>query len=277
MGKMGWTVGISGKREDLVLLGRIYMDEPKITFQGPNVYLESERFDEFGNPDISDDAVVTGQVKTGGAPDNTYGEVYKKGRLLISRIRASELPNIDHSHPPALDGLLITPGGHPHVFIKTESSYQGANQSPAPINFSPGSTETIDEYSDSDIDKIDEYHEDLYIELPEKDDKSDELIRLVDNEYSWVNLYRVWEWIKKETDDSMRESWESEIDKDIHGKDGFKNTAQSPEALGPQARHVKSDGGPPDDPMSYTEAVELIHQLVVRYLIHRYKQVGRKK
>ena len=105
-----------------------------------------------------------------------------------------------------------------------------------------------------------------YTQLALKDDKVQELMELRGNGDHWANLYRMYEYIQDniESQDNIVEhgSW-SASEKDL-----FKHTANSPEAIGHEARH--GAGGPaPSDPMDHAKAKALIDSLIENWLRHR--------
>lgn len=212
-----------------------------------HAFLETERFAELEEP----------------------ADVNKEGKRLMSCIRTSELQNIDSDHPPALDGVVIYPDGNPYLFFDLNSSRPSC--SIAGVTFVEN-TNTITEtgYNCTDIQESssssDIPHEELYIELPDKDEKAKELIQVVDNGYNWTNLYRVYEYIRNEVGNPSQNSWIDKSDENL-----FTHTANSPEALGHQARHAKPIPAP-DDPMSHAEAVALIHTIIREFLEDRHQQ-----
>jgi len=94
-----------------------------------------------------------------------------------------------------------------------------------------------------------------------------ELAELLDNGDSWVNLYRIYEFIQaniQDDDNIVEQGWWSASEKDL-----FKHTANSRDALGTDARHAKDQIPAPETPMSHEEAKRLIETLVERWLQHR--------
>ncbi|WP_143824996.1 hypothetical protein [Natrinema ejinorense] len=247
---MGWKVRLAGQRNDLILLGCIYTDEPQITFTDTHAFLESNRFNEFEEPST----------------------VLEEGKKLMCSMRASVLGSIDTVHPPAADNVVILPDGSPHV-IHTLSPSQRTDTVPVVTNISD--TNTVRDLGSNceEIKQVeglpDLEYENLYIDLPEQDQKSSELIQLIDNGYDWVNLYRVYEWVRDEIGTNpSKNSWISEGDEDL-----FTRTANSPEALGTQARHADSNPArEPDDPMSRDKAVQLIYDVSREFLKERYNR-----
>jgi len=78
------------------------------------------------------------------------------------------------------------------------------------------------------------------------------LNRLKQQPLDWVNLFRIYEIIKKDAG-KMILKWatQGEIK-------NFSHTAQSPEAIGSQARHGIETSTPPTNPMSFDKAKDLI-------------------
>jgi len=106
-----------------------------------------------------------------------------------------------------------------------------------------------------------------YTQLALKDDKVQELMDLRDNGNRWANLYRIYEYIQaniEAEDNIVEQGWWSESEKDL-----FKRTANSPEAIGYEARHGDTRVSAPSDPMDHAEAKSLIDSLINDWLRHR--------
>lgn len=104
-------------------------------------------------------------------------------------------------------------------------------------------------------------------QLAAKDDKVRELVGLLDKGDDWVNLYRIYEFIQANIDGDEnivdRGWWSS------NEKDRFKQTANSRDAIGDDARHGQERIPAPDNPMNYSEAKTLVDSLIRNWLEHR--------
>jgi hypothetical protein len=156
-------------------------------------------------------------------------------------------------YPPVLSGKSSPPEGGTHLPFQE-----------APRSGSRG------ESVDYEIGINKETYQNLFVDLPEHDRKSAELISVLDMRYDWVDLYWVYEWIQEEVGNPHDRGW---IPKDK--EDLFTRTAQSREVLGTDARH--GDLNPdraPEDPMEWEDAIELVHTIVAKYLERRLERVN---
>jgi len=98
------------------------------------------------------------------------------------------------------------------------------------------------------------------------DEKVRRVVELLDRDDSWVNLYRIYEYIQDSTDGEniVRREWWSGNQKNL-----FKQTANSRGAIGDEARHGSEQIPPPDEPMTHNEATRLVNTLVDEWLQHR--------
>lgn len=81
-------------------------------------------------------------------------------------------------------------------------------------------------------------------------------------EHKWINLYKVYEIVKK--DAGKKDKIEQWITKDKIRQ--FKHTANSQSAIGDDARHGVDQNDPPKEPMAESEAEALIRNLVKQWL-----------
>lgn len=87
---------------------------------------------------------------------------------------------------------------------------------------------------------------------------------------SWVGLYRILEAIESDLPKGgVLARFGPTINSDVRR---FKHTANSPTAIGIQARHGKQTSLPPANPMQLEEAQRLIRAIAVRWLQSRYSQ-----
>lgn len=100
-----------------------------------------------------------------------------------------------------------------------------------------------------------------------EDDRVADLVDILEQGDSWVNLYRVYEFIQDniDADDNIvDQGWWTQQE-----KNQFKRTANSRDAIGDDARHGNQRIPSPNEPMSHGEAKQLIWTLIDRWLQHR--------
>lgn len=100
--------------------------------------------------------------------------------------------------------------------------------------------------------------------------EEDEIVKNVfrqfrDFEHNWINLYKVYEIVKK---DAGKKNKIDRIEQWITNKkiSQFTHTANSQSASGDDARHGVDHNDPPKEPMSLSEAVALIRNLLKQWL-----------
>ncbi len=96
-----------------------------------------------------------------------------------------------------------------------------------------------------------------WVELSKKDPHVAWVLRLIGYDFeTWSGLYKIYEAIEADVGNIPRKGWctKTELRK-------FKQTANSPEALGVHARHGKVIQAPPD-PVSLSSAKSLIRRLL---------------
>lgn len=80
---------------------------------------------------------------------------------------------------------------------------------------------------------------------------------LVDDNLKWDDLYRIFELVEKNNGNTItKEGWTN------REKSLFTQTANSFAAIGIESRHMKNDSIPPENPMTFSEAEELIVKLL---------------
>ena len=98
--------------------------------------------------------------------------------------------------------------------------------------------------------------------LAEEDEIVKNVFRqITDFEHNWINLYKVYEIVNKDAGKKKIEQW---ITKDKIRQ--FKHTANSQSAIGDDARHGVDRNYPPKEPLSLSEAVALIRNLLQKWL-----------
>jgi hypothetical protein len=103
----------------------------------------------------------------------------------------------------------------------------------------------------------------IWAAIAEYDEKVHQALRFwAKDPDDWGNLFKIWEVIESDLgSDIFRHGWASK--KEV---ERFTHTANSPEALGDEARHAKKRGQPPAKPMTIGEAKQLINGLLVKWI-----------
>ena len=100
-----------------------------------------------------------------------------------------------------------------------------------------------------------------WMKLAEEDEIVKNVFRLITEfEPNWINLYKVYEIVKKDAGKKKIEQWtKNKISQ-------FTHTANSQSAIGDDARHGVDRSDPPKEPMSISEAEALIRNLLQKWL-----------
>ncbi|MEG4580238.1 hypothetical protein QUA71_11580 [Microcoleus sp. MON1_C5] len=100
-----------------------------------------------------------------------------------------------------------------------------------------------------------------WMKLAEEDEIVKNVFRqITEFEPNWINLYKVYEIVKKDAGKKKIEQWtKNKISQ-------FTHTANSQSAIGDDARHGVDHSDPPKEPMSLSEAEALIRNLVQTWL-----------
>lgn len=107
---------------------------------------------------------------------------------------------------------------------------------------------------------------DSWKKLAEEDEIVKNVFRLFrEFEHNWINLYKIYEIVKK---DAGKKNNIDRIEQWITKKkiSQFTHTANSQSAIGDDARHGVDHNDPPKEPMSLSEAVVLIKNLLKQWL-----------
>ncbi len=105
--------------------------------------------------------------------------------------------------------------------------------------------------------------------LSKRDAHVKNALRLIENDFeTWYGLYKVFEIIREDAGNIVKRGWcaEAELKR-------FTQTANSPNALGVNARHAKAIPAPPD-PMSLSSAKSFIQKLMNAWLKEKKVQHG---
>jgi hypothetical protein len=121
---------------------------------------------------------------------------------------------------------------------------------------------------DSDGNVVEEIHPadevPVWVSLGLKDEAVEKVFRLFGLQHDWVGLYRIYEVIEHDAggiDAIANNDWARKSSLKL-----FKHTANSPGAIGDDARHGKEASAPPPKPMLLSEGRALIETLVHYWL-----------
>jgi hypothetical protein len=108
-----------------------------------------------------------------------------------------------------------------------------------------------------------EYPLDDVIVLSNADEHVERVLRFIsNNNISWNDLYRVLEIIEKDINNPLHEvSWLDKSSRDL-----FKRTANSYSSIGLEARHGHEKQVPPEKPMEYNRAKEIIFNVAYKWI-----------
>ncbi|CAM3052353.1 hypothetical protein [Halobacterium salinarum] len=191
-------------------------------------------------------------------------KIRKKATNLVKYIRNfGERDSIEVSELEA--SLVVEEGedGTEHAYIQPE---------PAKIRMTAPTAQIITRGKDGETevflpaDRTEEW-----TQLALRDEKVGDLANLLDRGDDWVNLYRIYEFIQdniESEDNIVEQGWWSKSE-----KDRFKQTANSRDAIGDNARHANNRIPAPNNPMTQAEAKRQIDSLVDQWLEHR-KQIA---
>lgn len=234
---MRWKVRLIGDESGLNDLSESFDDDPEIFEEDGDFYLWSSRFEE-----INEDYEVRKTAEDIVRAIRNFGE---RDSLRVRELEVSHVTEM-------LDD------GSEHMYVRAEPVTIGVGAGPVRVTTS---NEDDNEAIYLPADRTFEW-----TQLALEDEAVGELVGLLDQGDSWVNLYRIYEFIQKNIESEeniIAQGWWSASEKNL-----FKHTANSREALGDEARH-----GPkvpaPDKPMTHAEAKRLVETLIDHWLRHR--------
>ncbi|HTS51949.1 MAG TPA: hypothetical protein VMH26_01635 [Burkholderiales bacterium] len=233
---MNWKVLIHGKRSDLEYLARHFQTPKlKIEAESEGYFLSSERF--------------AGMTARDAVREET-------GRLLailsgVLGVRRNSRTQLTSEHV-----ILVEPDGSEKVFVNLMDSVNVETEMEAVVVHRDGADVPVQTPSQPT---------DNLLDLGLRDANVEKALRLFGAGSSdWVGLYRLFEVIEADVgglSSIVGLGWATngELRR-------FKHTANSPGAVGDQARHGSESTLPPKDPMSLADARLLVEQLLRRWL-----------
>jgi hypothetical protein len=236
---MRWKVQLEGQENGLEQLSESFDESPRIFEEDEEYYLWTPQFEQL----------------------DESGEVKEESENIVRTVR--HLGELDSLRVEDLDTACV-------VEIQEDGSERKIIHASATVTGTAAVSVRASVDGEELPPRADSTYENTQLAL--KDDKVQELIELRDNGDRWANLYRIYEYIQaniEAEDNIIEQGWWSESEKDL-----FKQTANSPEAIGYEARHGDARVPAPSDPMDHAEARSLIDSLISDWLRHR-KEVSR--
>ena len=235
MQKMRWKVQLEGHRQGLEQLSESFEKDPRISSEDGEYYLWSPEFEQLNESSEVRDVA-----------ENIVRIVRQLGELNSIRVEGLDISCVVELQEDGSERMILQ-GSVDEVAVVEPSGRASIGEEELP----PRAESTYE-----------------YTQLALKDGTVRELIELRNNGNHWVNLYRIYEYIQdniESEDNIVDQGWWSDSEKGL-----FKRTANSPEAIGHEARHAVNEGYPaPPDPMDHTEAKSLINHLISNWLRHR--------
>jgi hypothetical protein len=234
---MTWIVQLAGDTSDLAALAQSFTGRDfNISHDGQGYVLASARF----------------------APSDSAKDVHQKAQEMVHILNGASCLGLDAKQPITV-GSVHRRGedGRPdiHVFLESQSLQLRTTPPTVRINRADGTVGVS-----HPADRVREWSA-----LALSDDAVANVLRiLASGSLDWVNLYRIWEIIAKDVgglDSIDSKGWSSKAAMKL-----FKRTANSPGALGLEARHGAETKDPPAKPMELSEARTLINSIIHAWL-----------
>jgi len=235
---MKWKVRLTGNERGLKTLTESFTDDPEVFEDDDNFFLWSSQFEDLEDADEVRDTAeeIVRTIRNLGVKDS----------LRTEELQASHVHEINED-------------GTEHISVRAEGGTVKVRAGPVRIT-------TTDEDGNEEVHRPADRTYEL-TQLAAEDDKVRELVGLLDNGDDWVNLYRIYEYIQANIDGDeniVDRSWWSSNE-----KDRFKQTANSRDAIGDDARHGQERIPAPADPMNYSDTKALVDSLIQNWLEHR--------
>lgn len=236
---MRWRIHLDGDTQGLQRLSEQFDDDPHIFREDDGYLLWSSRFEELGDP----------------------GEIRDIGKTIAQAIRNfGEFDSLPVQNLEASGVDEIRDDGSKHAYRQATVTATAAVSATARAVTNDGEHQP----------RAESTYE--HTKLALQDDTVYELTELRDNGEHWVNLYRIYEFIQDNIegeDNIVDRGWWSNSE-----KSRFKRTANSPDAIGHEARHAQQRYSAPPSPMEHENAKSLINELIKQWLQHRTQLVA---
>lgn len=235
---MKWKVRLTGRARTLEELSKTFDSDPKIFEDNGSYFLWSSRFSE------KESSIEVEEVSS---------EIIKKIRNLNPVLNL----NIEDIS----------------TYYVVEMESNGTESTHVNLQFDAVDADSSTVSLSVDGEEPPPLSEDIYeyFALAKEDELVDELLDIRNNGKSWVNLYRLYEFIRDNINDNenmIEKGWITNTE-----KNRFTHTANSFEAIGNDARHATNKHGEPDDPMTHSEAISTIDKLIGNWLDYRKNMV----
>lgn len=229
-----WQVSLSGHTFDLEALERRFSDgAANVVRIGDSYVLKSTEFAE-----LRDSTAVTERA------DQILRDINGLMRVMLSDYHSVSLGGTER----------VNSDGTRNVFISISDVVNVRGRVSLTVTRSDG-TEV-----ESNV-----VHADHLLSVCSNNPSLNRAISLISNgDYSWVNLYRVYEVIEKHAGGEERLVAFGWTSKSMIRR--FRHTANHPDAIGDDARHGATSSQPPSNPLPHNEAVALIRSLLRNWL-----------
>ncbi|MCG9115908.1 hypothetical protein LH428_08605 [Laribacter hongkongensis] len=233
---MKWQVRLAGQQHDLAELSRSLCSETLslVKDEHGQYYLASTKFDSCGTPD----------------------EVLTVSKQLLAVLNGATKLALGGNLGLSESGVLEQKADDTNTFHMFFSDTINVRAS-FDLSITDVDGNIIEEYKPADpVLK--------WVTAGLMDDSVGKVFRLFGQEHNWVELYRIFEVIESDVggiDEIATIGWAQKGQLKI-----FKHTANSPGAVGDDARHGKETTEPPKNPMLISEARALIQTLIHHWL-----------
>jgi hypothetical protein len=235
---MRWKVRLIGSEIGLKYLSKSFSDDPEIFAEEDEFYIQCSKFER-----LSEASEVRAAARKLVRTIRSFGE---KDSIRVENLEASDV------HETLDDGTKHIDVQRGDDTIQVRSSTRIAKV------YEDGPKETIFPSADRTYERTQQALEDEKVQV---------LVGIRSRGSSWVNLYRIYEYVQDNIGGDRniveRGWWSNEQ------KDRFKRTANSREAIGNEARHGTERIPSPSEPMSHYRAIYLVDELVENWLRHR--------
>jgi hypothetical protein len=233
---MRWEIDVSGDLTDLRMLQKAFCSEEfALAEENGKFVLRAKAFEDLNDADV----------------------VRARAAELVTSLSGASRALLGAQHSLEVGGVtFVRPDGTKNHFVVVGPAVIRFRGLPASIRITKPDG-TIEEHHAADPVRE-------WLDVALKDPVVSTALRLRDKSgLDWVQLYRLYEVIEDDTPKSeiVQNGWasKSEIDR-------FKHTANSPGALGDEARHGKERTQPPAHPLNLSEARSLIGRVLRQWI-----------
>lgn len=233
---MRWKVLLEGTERGLEDLSNSFSEDPEVFEEEGRYFLWCSQFE-----DLSEDR-----------------EVYETAKDIVQVIQSFALMEsikVDDLRPAQVHEILDDGSTNVHVFLEGQGVVLGGGRVRV---IDPETGEELEEYLPAN-----QTYE--WTQLALEDEEVREMVRIIERGFSWVNMYRILEFVEKDIDDTVsNQGWWSGNE-----RGDFKKTANRSDSIGYEARHIPNDKI--KDPITHSEAKHLIQRLLRKWFQYRRK------